>query len=701
VQSLPTSCPSNLAARPASRRAAAAASQRHAWRAEALREEEELLTTHLPGTNESERRLLACTTMSRAFNDLSNPPPAAAVHPSFGYCPDRVRGYASKLSAVCDDVSTHAGKTLVLVHSTHGFKLLLRLLEARFPNEVLGYVGCNPSAIQKWDDEIKLLIGDKHNEADKAKGCCGCHICRFNDPKNLHGEESRIMVADAKFCSEGVSFFGVRQVALVDMPENAAQFLQRVGRAVRFNGHAGLPPEKSNVRLCLYCATLPPEPTDEDEEPQQCTSADELQKEDLAKDLKAYQNELKKLETDAVDFDQLEQKPLWDESSSAVDLKLAMAEQEDDLQYDLELEAKAKMMAKEAKAKAAEDAKLMAEKAEAAKTHLELSMTASPENPTYASSEFKKMDDALMKRESAPAPNLPDGCNKPITIEELWASTEAVVRHYEGTMVALRYIQGLKRSIIQYCYKNLTSENDLKTVSMLMWAAQKHGGVKAELCSLLNRAFREDGYDKHGEKTGRSLSVLEHAVLVQRAIKSNLITYYMKGQRGQVESSFREWPEGPNCPLNQGWSSEKDATWRGGGMPKADLEWFLQLEQSDCKRFRSKMFLASSFNRSVAMNFCEKQYDGRKDPNDPEGSGKVLIKIEFEHHNCCHVNYIDKSEFPQEKEFLLPPYSAFELKRVIRSSNLDGKPHMIVIKALRDNQDEKEAPMNLPLANRL
>ena len=122
----------------------------------------------------------------------------------FGYCPDRVRGYASKLSAVCDDVSSSAGKTLVLVHSSHGFKLMLRLLEARFPNDVLGYLGGNPSVTVKWDDEIRSLIGEKHSDADKAKGECGCNICRFNDPKaNLEGEAYRIIVADAKFCSEG------------------------------------------------------------------------------------------------------------------------------------------------------------------------------------------------------------------------------------------------------------------------------------------------------------------------------------------------------------------------------------------------------------------------------------------------------------------------------------------------------------------
>jgi hypothetical protein len=129
---------------------------------------------------------------------------ADQVSNCYGYCVDRVRGYASKLSAVCDDIDKYGGKTLVLVHSRHGFKLMLRLLDARFPNEVLGYVGCNPSQVVRWDDDLKQLIGDKHDEKEKAKGNCGCNICLFNNQKaNLQGEEHRIMVADAKFCSEG------------------------------------------------------------------------------------------------------------------------------------------------------------------------------------------------------------------------------------------------------------------------------------------------------------------------------------------------------------------------------------------------------------------------------------------------------------------------------------------------------------------
>lgn len=80
------------------------------------------------------------------------------------------------------------------------------------------------------------------------------------------------------------------------MPESAAAFVQRVGRAVRFNGHAGLPLEKGNVRLRLYCATLPgASNADDDDDAIASKSADERQKEKLAADLTSYEDTLKKL----------------------------------------------------------------------------------------------------------------------------------------------------------------------------------------------------------------------------------------------------------------------------------------------------------------------------------------------------------------------------------------------------------------------
>jgi hypothetical protein len=57
--------------------------------------------------------------------------------------------------------------------------------------------------------------------------------------------------------SEGESFLGVRRVLLVDVPDCWATLRQRVGRAVRFNGHVPLPEQMRKVHVTLYVAQHP------------------------------------------------------------------------------------------------------------------------------------------------------------------------------------------------------------------------------------------------------------------------------------------------------------------------------------------------------------------------------------------------------------------------------------------------------------
>ena len=76
----------------------------------------------------------------------------------------------------------------------------------------------------------------------------------------------------------------------------------------------------------------------------------------------------------------------------------------------------------------------------------------------------------------------------------------------------------------------------------------------------------------------------------------------------------------------------------------------------------------------------------------------MLFRLKFKRHNCLHVNYIDKTSYPQEKEFLLPPYTALELLDVKESHDLDAEPHRIEVKVMVDNQAEDYM---LPLANRI
>jgi hypothetical protein len=79
----------------------------------------------------------------------------------------------------------------------------------------------------------------------KAAGVAGlCHVA------------PRVMVADAKECGEGISFFGVRRLLLADVPVNAEEWIQRVGRAVRFMGHGALPPDERHVQVRLIASLI-------------------------------------------------------------------------------------------------------------------------------------------------------------------------------------------------------------------------------------------------------------------------------------------------------------------------------------------------------------------------------------------------------------------------------------------------------------
>ena len=196
---------------------------------------------------------------------------------------------------VVDDVrKMKAQKTLILVHAKHGFKLLLRLLDNHLNNTdvtvVCGYDGLAPP---KNDDELKRLMGTGKCQV-KDKCDCPCNLCKFNHSDNLRGEKLRVMVADAKQCSEGVSFFAVQRLHLVDVPLSWTEYVQRIGRAVRFNGHANLLPEEKKVEVILYQAQLPQlSPTGADDR-----TADEKLISRLGDNVKEFEEKLQQIRVD-------------------------------------------------------------------------------------------------------------------------------------------------------------------------------------------------------------------------------------------------------------------------------------------------------------------------------------------------------------------------------------------------------------------
>ena len=161
---------------------------------------------------------------------------------------------------------------------------------------------------ERRDATLLPLLGGPHDDS-VPQGACMCALCTFNrgDPPvtrtgspakcaseapaaaGVHtafgvntvseapavaGEESageaaavgkvaglchvapRVMVADAKECGEGISFLGVRRLLLADVPVNAEEWMQRVGRAVRFMGHGTLPPDERHVQARLLAPLI-------------------------------------------------------------------------------------------------------------------------------------------------------------------------------------------------------------------------------------------------------------------------------------------------------------------------------------------------------------------------------------------------------------------------------------------------------------
>lgn len=226
----------------------------------------------------------------------------------------RARGYASKLLQICEDVAAAEPplKTLVIIHRNAGYKLLLRMLARRLGEEkVRGFPPARTLA-ERRDAQLLPLLGFAHDES-RGRASCPCALCVFNRAESTkqpsgssdgNGDDGvRVMVADAKECSEGVSFFGVRRLILADVPTTSEDLLQRVGRAVRFMGHSALPEAERSVEVRMYVAT----------HSRSGVTADEAMVERLREDLSTYAPELDELKAKAVDSN------MWHEEKVADD----------------------------------------------------------------------------------------------------------------------------------------------------------------------------------------------------------------------------------------------------------------------------------------------------------------------------------------------------------------------------------------------
>jgi len=176
------------------------------------------------------------------------------------------------------------------------------------------------------------------------------------------------------------------------------------------------------------------------------------------------------------------------------------------------------------------------------------------------------------------------------------------------------------------------------------------GKRNRELCSYINEALRSD-----------TSPMIDKVVPIVRMINELIVTVARGGE-------ISKWPSG-------------DKTYRGIGLPEAERSWF-----TEGKIYRVPMFLATSFQQDTAQSFMRRMSNSVNKP--------TLFIFNFDPEDKCkHANYLgDVTAVKGEDEFLLPPYSGFQVEGVQWSRGQS----VVNLKVFSDNHCPELS--NVPLA---
>jgi len=234
--------------------------------------------------------------------------------------------------------------------------------------------------------------------------------------------------------------------------------------------------------------------------------------------------------------------------------------------------------------------------------------------------------------------------------------------HFARTLGGNRNLNGrqLKRSL-----SSLAPQNALVAFAIRIWTSPRQWSGR-EFCSLLNQAIREDGtWD---------MDTLRYGVVLCRAIN----TVLNKGN--QVARALSAWPDGPDATDAAGISDVANACFRGGGLRPSDRAFY-----AVGKKFRTGMFMASSFKRAVALEFMSRHGAGTR---------PVLWTIVLDERKCAHANLVERLTVVKgETEFLFPAYSTFTVEAA--DFGEQSEYHQVTLRAAQDNMEEAE---DLPTA---
>lgn len=166
----------------------------------------------------------------------------------------------TKLVKIIQDVQSRPQeKTLIIVDRRHGYRCVLEAFRYLFRQQNARWAGFYDETTT--EDQLALAGGGNKKKVRYMQ--LKDEFNKFNPTKDRQygqaGQKPKIrcLVVDASVFSEGVSFFGVRRLILMNPALNENQWSQRIGRALRAcKSHHHLPEAERQVQIDVYCSVL-------------------------------------------------------------------------------------------------------------------------------------------------------------------------------------------------------------------------------------------------------------------------------------------------------------------------------------------------------------------------------------------------------------------------------------------------------------
>jgi len=204
-----------------------------------------------------------------------------------------IKAFMPKFAYVCNKLSRYKeGKILVLIAQRNGLKTFVEALQAY--------------NVDKFEVLAEL------NDIEK-----NALLARFNSAGNREGNDIRILVVDTEHYSEGVSFFQVTKLFVMNPASNWAQHKQQIGRILRACSHHV--PElkgKRKVEIELMISTYAKDDEDDEDERGEAIddlrplvdiyTADEILFEQLKVNMCELESALNEFKVNAIDYQRLD-----------------------------------------------------------------------------------------------------------------------------------------------------------------------------------------------------------------------------------------------------------------------------------------------------------------------------------------------------------------------------------------------------------